>query len=169
LVSELYNKTEVYLTQTLGEHFIIFTLLLTTAVTLAYLLVMHYMITHLDAKYFLKNSPHAAAPSEKRVRNINSKFHLFTRATHTTFGYFIYALKILLGICLLGVGIAMLVLPGQGILTIVLGLSLLPFPGKHALEKNLLARKSVRASLNWFRKKANKPPFIFESDPHEPQ
>ncbi|MBA6417405.1 hypothetical protein H4J50_15435 [Colwellia sp. 6M3] len=56
----------------------------------------------------------------------------------------------------------MLVLPGQGLITMLIGLSLIPFPGKHKLEKNILARKSVRSSLNWIRTKAKKDPFIFD-------
>jgi hypothetical protein len=56
----------------------------------------------------------------------------------------------------------MLVLPGQGLLTMLIGLSLLPFPGKQKMEQNILSRKSIRQSLNWIRIKANKEPFIFD-------
>ena len=70
--------------------------------------------------------------------------------------------KIIIGIFLLVCGIAMLVLPGQGLLTMLIGLSMLPFPGKHKIEQNLLARKSIRSSLNWIRIKANKEVFIFD-------
>jgi len=70
--------------------------------------------------------------------------------------------KIIFGVGLLVCGLVMLVLPGQGLITMLIGLSLIPFPGKDKLEQNLLARKSVRSSLNWIRIKAKKPPFIFE-------
>ena len=76
--------------------------------------------------------------------------------------YVVNIAKILIGVFLLLCGIAMLVLPGQGLLTIVIGLSLIPFPGKKKLEQNILSRKSVRSSLNWIRTKANKAPFIFD-------
>ncbi|GAC36330.1 hypothetical protein GPSY_0692 [Paraglaciecola psychrophila 170] len=56
----------------------------------------------------------------------------------------------------------MLVLPGQGLITMLIGLSLLPFPGKDKMEQNILSRKSVRTTLNWIRVKAKKPPFIFD-------
>jgi hypothetical protein len=82
-------------------------------------------------------------------------------STNNSLSYLIHIAKIFLGLCLLLCGIAMLVLPGQGIITIILGLSLLPFPGKNKVEQNLLGRKSVRSTLNWIRKKANKEPFIF--------
>jgi UPF0716 family protein affecting phage T7 exclusion len=70
--------------------------------------------------------------------------------------------KIIVGVCLLLIGIVMLVLPGQGLITMLIGLSLLPFPGKDKMEQNILSRKSVRTTLNWIRVKAKKPPFIFD-------
>jgi hypothetical protein len=117
---------------------------------------MHYTITHLDQRYFLRSYPEHGAVSKK-----SNEPKVYAGFTNTSIGYLIQTAKIILGLCLLICGIIMLVLPGQGIITILLSLSLLPFPGKHALEKNLLARKSVRTSLNWIRKKANKTPFIF--------
>ena len=53
----------------------------------------------------------------------------------------------------------MLVLPGQGLLTIVVGLVLLDFPGKFRLERWLVSRPRVLALLNRFRVALNKPPF----------
>lgn len=55
-------------------------------------------------------------------------------------------------------GIAMLVLPGQGILTILIGMSLLDFPGKRALQLRVVQLKSVRRSIDWMRRKANREP-----------
>ena len=43
--------------------------------------------------------------------------------------------KNLLGWVVILLGIAMLVLPGQGILTIVIGMILINFPGKYRLER----------------------------------
>ncbi|MGE3537021.1 MAG: PGPGW domain-containing protein [Candidatus Tectimicrobiota bacterium] len=67
-------------------------------------------------------------------------------------------LKNVLGCLLLLAGVAMLVLPGQGILTMFLGLTLLDFPGKRALEWRLVQRPMVWQSLNWIRARAHKPP-----------
>ena len=58
-------------------------------------------------------------------------------------------------------GVAMLVLPGQGIITIVIGISLLDLPRKHALLDALVRRPGVRRVLNWIRAKENKAPFRF--------
>jgi hypothetical protein len=52
----------------------------------------------------------------------------------------------------------MLILPGQGFLTIVTGLLLINYPGKYKLEQKLVEIPSVFRTLNWIRVKANKPP-----------
>jgi len=65
--------------------------------------------------------------------------------------------KSILGIVLTLVGVVMLVAPGQGLLTIVVGLLLLEFPGKYRAERWLATRRNVWRSLNWLRKKAGKP------------
>lgn len=70
-------------------------------------------------------------------------------------------LKNLLGGVLLIAGIAMLVLPGQGILTILAALALLDFPGKRALEMRILHRPSVLKSINWLRRRAGREPLSF--------
>jgi putative transmembrane protein PGPGW len=67
--------------------------------------------------------------------------------------------KNLLGLVVTVCGLLMLVLPGQGLLTVLIGLSLLDFPGKYRLERWLLGRPRVLRGLNWLRKKLKKPPF----------
>jgi len=64
--------------------------------------------------------------------------------------------KNVLGFILIVSGIAMLVLPGQGLLTIVVGVVLMNFPGKFRLERWLATRRPVWRSLNWLRRKARK-------------
>jgi hypothetical protein len=66
-------------------------------------------------------------------------------------------LKNLLGIVLILAGMAMLVLPGQGILTILIGLMLMSFPGKRTLERRLVQQPSVLRAINWMRAKAHQP------------
>jgi ABC-type multidrug transport system fused ATPase/permease subunit len=65
------------------------------------------------------------------------------------------------GALLLLAGIAMLVLPGQGILTVILGLSMVNFPGRQKLIQNLIQRSSVQQALNWIRIKTSRPPFLW--------
>ena len=56
--------------------------------------------------------------------------------------------KFILGLTLVVIGILMLVLPGQGIITILIGIMLLRFPGKYRLERWILSRERVFRSAN---------------------
>ncbi len=69
-------------------------------------------------------------------------------------------LKNLLGFILFIMGIFMLVLPGQGILTLLAALVLLDFPGKFLLLRWMARKDRVIRSLNWIRRKGDKEPFI---------
>ena len=62
------------------------------------------------------------------------------------------------GILLLLSGVLMLVLPGQGILTIITGLVFIDYPGKYKFERKLLKQKGVINSINWIRSRLSKPP-----------
>jgi len=69
--------------------------------------------------------------------------------------------KNILGLMFLIAGIAMLVLPGQGILTMLLGILFLDFPGKDKLEQKLIRQPHILKAINALREKADKPPFVF--------
>lgn len=62
----------------------------------------------------------------------------------------------LLGIALVLAGLAMLLVPGQGLLTIAVGLILTDFPGKFRLQQWIVKRPSVWRSINWLRKRAGR-------------
>jgi len=70
--------------------------------------------------------------------------------------------KNLLGYVFVLVGIAMLVLPGQGILTIVVGVMLLNFPGKYRLERLVVRFRPVLRSINWLRRRAKRRPLVLD-------
>ncbi|MGI9249958.1 MAG: PGPGW domain-containing protein [Pseudohongiellaceae bacterium] len=70
-------------------------------------------------------------------------------------------LKNFAGITLVLLGIILLVLPGQGLLTIVIGIVLLDFPRKYKLESWLMQRKAIRQTANWLRQKYGRPPLRF--------
>ncbi len=63
---------------------------------------------------------------------------------------------------LLIAGIAMLVMPGQGLLCIFLALALGDLPGKHRMMQALIAMPALENLLNWIREKRGKPPFEFD-------
>ena len=64
----------------------------------------------------------------------------------------------LAGLAIIAAGILMLVLPGQGILSIAIGLVLVDFPGKRALERRLLGDRRVFATMNTIRRRFGRPP-----------
>jgi len=68
-------------------------------------------------------------------------------------------LKNTAGVILVAAGIAMLFLPGQGLLTMLIGILCMSFPGKRKLILYLITRPAVQRSLDWTRKKLHSPPF----------
>lgn len=69
-------------------------------------------------------------------------------------------LKNLLGVFLIGLGIILSLpgVPGQGILTILLGLIMLDIPGKRPLEARIIKRPAVLGAINSLRARYNRPP-----------
>lgn len=65
----------------------------------------------------------------------------------------------LAGLVLLIMGVLMLVLPGQGLITILVALSFLDVPSKQRLIRALGRRPSVTKGLQWLRSRSHKPPF----------
>ncbi|MGS2723219.1 PGPGW domain-containing protein [Porticoccus sp. GXU_MW_L64] len=63
-----------------------------------------------------------------------------------------------LGAVLLMGGVLMLFLPGQGLLTIAMGLLLMDYPGKFRLERRIATMPAIFNGLNWLRAKAKHPP-----------
>jgi len=52
--------------------------------------------------------------------------------------------------------------PGQGLLTILLGVMLLDFPGKRHLERKLVCQPKVRSGIDRIRARFGKPPLILD-------
>ncbi len=77
-------------------------------------------------------------------------------------------LKNIAGWGLIIAGILMLVLPGQGVLTILAGLMLVDFYGKRRLEVWILTRASVRKSIEWLRRRSGQPRLEFPEETLEP-
>jgi hypothetical protein len=73
-------------------------------------------------------------------------------------------LKNLLGILLIVLGgiMAVPVIPGPGILMLVLGVMLLDFPGKRRLEQWLVRRATVLNAMNRLRQRYGQPPLVVE-------
>lgn len=71
-----------------------------------------------------------------------------------------------IGWVLLVAGIAMIVLPGQGLLTILVAIALMDFPGKRRVELALARQRHIHRAIDWIRRKAHRPPMVLpEKDP----
>jgi hypothetical protein len=66
-------------------------------------------------------------------------------------------LKNCLGVLFLLTGVAMLILPGQGLLTMFIGLVLLDFPRKRILVRRILGYRRILRVINRLRARFGKP------------
>ncbi|MGI8668317.1 MAG: hypothetical protein ACR2J3_00530 [Aridibacter sp.] len=73
-------------------------------------------------------------------------------------------IKNIFGIFLIVLGLLLSLpgVPGQGILTILLGLIMIDIPGKRPLEAKIIKRPTVLSAVNKLRKRYNKPPLILD-------
>jgi uncharacterized membrane protein len=113
--------------------------LLSTVTFVLSLVIIPFLVARLPRDYFTR-LVHSSGQPKNLVKEI---------------------LKNLLGLLLLAAGGAMLFLPGQGILTIVLALMLLSFPGKRPLMRHFLSWRRLQRALNWLRKKKGKEAFLW--------
>ncbi len=82
---------------------------------------------------------------------------------HPVLRYAVLVLKNLVGVIILLAGIIMLLTPGQGLLSILLGLMLMDYPGKFTLERQIITRLKLLRLINWLRRRQKKPPLLLES------
>lgn len=111
---------------------------------LASLIFIPWMIIRLPPTYF---SPQTRRP----MRTISA---------HPKLSLLLTVIKNLIGGVFILAGLVMLVLPGQGLLTILIGITLTNFPGKYRLEQGLARRRSILRAMNWIRSKAHRPPLV---------
>jgi hypothetical protein len=118
--------------------------LVSILVVLVYAAVMFGAVSRVSPDYFVSQEPSAST----------------WRSRHPVVRLLGHVVKNAIGVVLLIVGLAMLVLPGQGMLTIVVALMLLDFPGKRRLTLRILRQRHVRSAINWMRAMAKQPPLI---------
>ena len=122
------------------QHYFIWVGIVSFVVFVVSLLLTPFLLGKIPQDYFIHTNQHKL--------EINHLSHLVTVVIRT-----------LIGFVLLVAGIIMLVTPGQGVISILLGLFLMEFPGKRKLELILINHEPTFKALNWLRSKANKPPF----------
>jgi len=115
------------------------------------ILLLPVFITRIPVDYF--SHPH--------------RHYLSASSRHPLMRILITGLKNLLGIVFVVAGLLMLLLPGQGLLMLLIGLVIMNYPGKYALERWLVQRPYVFSGVNWLRIKYNHPPLLALSDKKE--
>jgi hypothetical protein len=80
-------------------------------------------------------------------------------------GWTIWLARNSLASILLLAGVAMLVLPGQGLLTILIAVGISTFPGKYRLERAIMRQPGVFRAANWIRARYHRTPIIHPDDP----
>ena len=81
---------------------------------------------------------------------------------HPVLRFIALAVKNVVGWILLLGGIAMLFLPGHGLLTRLIGVSLMDFPGKRTIERRLISRPVVLQAINRIRQRFDRPPLLID-------
>jgi len=105
-------------------------------------IVIGFVVVRLPTDYF---SNHEA----RRHPNRNPVARVVVAVARNVFGWFLVAL---------GLALSLPGVPGQGVLTILMGVLLVDFPGKHRAEYWLLTRRGILIAVNALRARAGKPP-----------
>lgn len=84
----------------------------------------------------------------------------FAAGSHPMLRVLLIIGKNILGVLLVALGVVLSLpgVPGQGLLTILLGIMLLDFPGRDRLEQKLLSRPAIVNTINRLRGRFGKPP-----------
>jgi hypothetical protein len=131
----------------IGVRHVAFGIVISAATFFVSLAVVAFFIVNLPATYFQESHP----------RDFWVDRHAAIRWTGIVG-------KNVLGLVLVLLGILMSIpgVPGQGLLTILLGIMLLDFPGKRRLEYKIVSRPKILAAVNAMRNRFSKPPLVLD-------
>jgi len=109
------------------------------------LAIVSFILVKIPPDYFKEDRPHE-----------------FFAGRHPAIRLLGIVAKNLLGVVLVALGIVMSIpgVPGQGILTILLGIMLLDFPGRDKLERRIVSQPRVLKNVNKLRHKFGKPELV---------
>jgi hypothetical protein len=107
------------------------------------LLLVPVLVIRIPQDYFAENRRHRWEPWAHQ---------------HPVVRWSLLAAKNSLGYIFIILGIVMLVLPGQGILTILIGIMFINFPGKYRLERWVIMQGPVFNTINKLRQRAGRMP-----------
>lgn len=114
--------------------------------TLLSVVVVYWLLVNIPQDYFLPEKRHSPRWAQM----------------HPILRWMLLVAKNLLGVVLIVSGLALTLLPGQGLLTMLVGVMLLNFPGKYRLERRLVSYPGVRRSIDWLRTRSGRPPLMVE-------
>jgi len=136
-----------------SSEFLIAAIALTVTTFILSIVAVGIVVVRLPPNYFVGES------SPARWKN-----------RHALIRWPLLILKNLLGVLLVVLGVIMSLpgVPGQGILTVLMGAMLLDFPGKRLFEKWLLRRRGVLKTINKLRSRYGKPPLELDAPASSP-
>ena len=109
--------------------------------------ITHYFLVTIPPYYF--------ATSHRRFERWND--------SRPVLRWTLLVAKNILGVLLIVGGLIMFFTPGQGILTLLLGIMLVDIPGKRGMERKIIQRPTVLKVVNRLRARAKQPPLRFEN------
>lgn len=112
--------------------------------------VVVYLVVRLPDTYFCD------PPGRSRLREHHTILYGALRIGKNALG----GLMVVVGALLTLPGV-----PGPGLVLILLGVTLVEFPGKRRLARNLVRRKSIHGTMNWLRARFGKPPLVIPPRP----
>ena len=114
------------------------------ALFVATLVLAPVLILRIPADYFAhRERPRRRGAGQRRIVRVA------LAAARNAVGY----------LCIMA-GVAMLLLPGQGLLTVLIGFLLVDFPAKYRVEKWVVSRRRVLGAINWFRRRRGREPLV---------
>ncbi|MCS6864026.1 MAG: hypothetical protein RMJ56_08345 [Gemmataceae bacterium] len=127
-------------------HLIVFSIVLAVSMAAVSAAIVGVVLARLPADFFV--NPHAQRPIDR----------------HPVLKVFLVGLRNLCGyvLILLGIVLSLPGVPGQGLLTVLMGVMLIDFPGKRRFLHWLVSREAILRNVNRLRAKAGQPPLIVQ-------
>jgi len=116
--------------------------ILSAIMFVASILSLPFLISLIPVDYFQNPEPYRA----------HRKFK------HPVIRVLILSAKNIAGWLLIFAGIVMLLLPGQGLIALSMGVILINFPGKRKVVCKMIGNQRIFRSINWLRKRRHKEP-----------
>jgi ABC-type multidrug transport system fused ATPase/permease subunit len=111
--------------------------------------VLCFLATAIAVPWVVISLPDNYFVTEKRSSVLTQNFQPFV-------ALLLMFLKNCLALVIVAAGLVMLVIPGQGLLTVLIGVLMLDFPGKYKVERWIVRNQTVLSSINWLRRRKGK-------------